>query len=73
MPAAAPASPTAPLIEPLSRREVEVLRLIAQGRSNEQIAEQLFLALNTVKGHNRKIFGKLQVQRQRGGRTCPRA
>jgi LuxR family transcriptional regulator, maltose regulon positive regulatory protein len=53
-----------PLIEPLSQRELEVLRLIVQGLSNQQISERLFLALDTVKGHNRKIFGKLQVQRR---------
>ena len=52
------------LIEPLSHRELEVLRLISQGLSNHEIGEQLFLALDTVKGHNRKIFGKLQVQRR---------
>jgi LuxR family maltose regulon positive regulatory protein len=53
-----------PLIEPLSRRELEVLQLIAQGRSDREISERLFLALSSVKGHNRKIFGKLQVQRR---------
>jgi LuxR family maltose regulon positive regulatory protein len=51
-----------PLIEPLSQRELDVLRLIAQGLSNRQISERLFLALSTVKGHNRIIFDKLQVQ-----------
>jgi LuxR family maltose regulon positive regulatory protein len=56
--------PAQPLIEPLSQRELEVLQLIAQGLSNREISERLFLALNTVKGHNRKIFGKLQVQRR---------
>ncbi len=50
------------LSEPLSPRELDVLRLIAQGRSNREIGEKLFLALDTVKGHNRKIFGKLDVQ-----------
>jgi LuxR family maltose regulon positive regulatory protein len=50
------------LIEPLSQRELEVLRLIAQGLSNDEISKRLFLALSTVKGHNLKIFGKLQVQ-----------
>ena len=59
-----PPSPAQPLIEPLSGREVEILRLIAQGLSNDQISERLFLALSTVKGHNRNIFGKLQVQRR---------
>jgi LuxR family maltose regulon positive regulatory protein len=53
-----------PLIEPLSIRELEVLRLISQGLSNREIGERLFLALDTVKGHNRRIFGKLQVQRR---------
>ncbi len=57
--------PTAqPLIEQLNPRELEVLQLIAQGLSNRQIAERLYLALSTVKGHNRNIFGKLQVQRR---------
>jgi LuxR family maltose regulon positive regulatory protein len=53
-----------PLIEPLSQRELEVLQLIAQGLSNQEISARLFLALSTVKGHNRTIFGKLQVQRR---------
>lgn len=51
-------------IESLSQRELEVLELIAKGFSNRQIAEKLFLALDTVKGHNRRIFEKLQVQRR---------
>jgi LuxR family transcriptional regulator, maltose regulon positive regulatory protein len=59
-----PASPAQPLIEPLSQRELEVLRLIAQGLSNREIGERLFLALITVKGHNQRIFGKLHVQRR---------
>jgi len=52
------------LVEPLSPRELEVLQLIAQGLSNHEICERLFLALDTVKGHNRRIFDKLQVQRR---------
>ena len=55
---------TQPLIEPLSQRELEVLRLIAQGLSNREIGERLFLALSTVKGHTRILFDKLQVQRR---------
>jgi LuxR family maltose regulon positive regulatory protein len=51
-----------PLIDPLSQRELKILQLIAQGLSNREIGERLFLALDTVKGHNRKIFDKLQVQ-----------
>jgi LuxR family maltose regulon positive regulatory protein len=53
-----------PFIEALSPREPEVLRLIAQGLSNDEIGRRLFLALDTVKGHNRRIFYKLQVQRR---------
>ncbi len=56
--------PPQPLIEPLSRRELEVLRLIAQGLSNQEISERLVVALETVKGHNKQIFAKLQVQRR---------
>jgi LuxR family maltose regulon positive regulatory protein len=53
-----------PLIEPLSQRELEILQLIAQGLSNREIGERLFLALDTVKGYNRRIYDKLQVQRR---------
>lgn len=56
--------PVQSIIDPLSPRELEVLRLVAQGFSNHEICEHLFLALNTVKGHNRRIFEKLQVQRR---------
>jgi LuxR family maltose regulon positive regulatory protein len=51
-----------PLIEPLSQRELKILQLITQGLSNREIGERLFLALSTIKGHNRNIFNKLQVQ-----------
>lgn len=57
-------SPEKLLIEPLTQREVDVLRLIAEGLSNQEIGDRLFLALDTVKGHNRRIFEKLQVQRR---------
>ena len=56
--------PAQPLIEPLSQRELEVLQLMALGLSNREISERLFLALSTVKGHNRRIFGKFGVQRR---------
>jgi LuxR family transcriptional regulator, maltose regulon positive regulatory protein len=58
------APPAHSLTEPLSQRELEVLQLIAQGLSNREISERLFLALDTVKGHNRRIYGKLLVQRR---------
>lgn len=60
----APPRSAQPLIEPLSDRELEILRLIALGLSNGNIGERLFLALDTVKGHNRRIFAKLQVKRR---------
>src|SRR5450759_3239145 len=56
--------PAQPFLEPLSPRELEVLHLMAAGLSNQEMCERLFVALDTVKGHNRKIFGKLQVQRR---------
>ena len=60
-----PSAPTAQsLTEPLSQRELEVLQLIALGLSNREISERLFLALITVKGHNRNIFRKLRVRRR---------
>jgi LuxR family maltose regulon positive regulatory protein len=48
-----------PLIEPLSDREVEVLRLIDQGLSNPEIAAKLVLSIGTVKVHTHNIFSKL--------------
>ena len=53
-----------PLIEPLSERELDVLRLVAEGLTNREIAERLFLALDTIKGNNRRIYAKLGVQRR---------
>ena len=54
-------SPSEILIEPLSERELEVLRLIAEGLSNSEIAGRLYISLSTVKGHTTNIFGKLNV------------
>jgi LuxR family maltose regulon positive regulatory protein len=51
-------------IDPLSEREIEVLRLVAQGLSRQEIASQLVLSLNTVKTHARNIYGKLGVHSQ---------
>jgi LuxR family maltose regulon positive regulatory protein len=45
----------------LSERELEVLRLIAAGLSNREIAEELYIAVGTVKRHINHIYGKLGV------------
>lgn len=50
-----------PLIDPLSERELEVLNLIAAGLKNREIAEELFVALSTIKSHVNNIYGKLGV------------
>ncbi|MBL7065917.1 MAG: tetratricopeptide repeat protein [Anaerolineae bacterium] len=63
-PALEPAAqePQADMVEPLSERELEVLRLIAEGLSNQEIARRLFLSLSTVKWHTSNIYGKLGVK-----------
>jgi DNA-binding CsgD family transcriptional regulator len=48
----------------ISRRELEVLQLIAEGRSNQEIADRLFISLPTVKSHSSSLFGKLDVRRR---------
>jgi LuxR family maltose regulon positive regulatory protein len=58
----APALKIDQLYEPLSERELEVLRLVAKGYSNRQIAEALFVTLGTVKKHLNNVFSKLQVK-----------
>lgn len=50
-----------PLIDPLSKRELEVLHLIAAGLSNQEIAQQLVIAVSTVKSHINHIYSKLSV------------
>ena len=49
------------LMEPLSRRELELLELLAEGLSNQDVAERLFLSPHTVKTHVRNIYSKLDV------------
>ncbi len=49
------------LVEPLSQRELEVLHLIALGRTNQEIARQLIVAPGTVKAHTASIYRKLDV------------
>jgi DNA-binding NarL/FixJ family response regulator len=55
-------APAAELIEPLSEREIEVLRVIAQGKTNKEIAVELYIAEGTVKNHVTNILGKLGVR-----------
>ena len=54
-------SPASALVQPLSARELEVLRLIASGKSNAEVARTLVIAISTVKTHTNSIFSKLQV------------
>ncbi|MEY8443188.1 response regulator transcription factor [Lactococcus ileimucosae] len=49
------------LYDELSKREMEVLKILAQGLSNQEIADQLFISLKTVKTHVSNIFNKLEV------------
>ena len=48
----------------LSKRELEVLQLIADGLSNQEIASKLFVSLNTIKTHSAQIFEKMEVKRR---------
>lgn len=55
------ASPQLPLLDPLSVRELEVLRLLARGASNQEIAEELVVAVDTVKRHVSNILSKMDA------------
>src|SRR5262249_23321691 len=55
-------SQSSALVEPLTRREQEVLRLLAEGASNQEIASQLVISLATVKKHVSNLLGKLGVE-----------
>jgi len=48
----------------ITRRELEILELIAQGMSNREIAEKLFVSENTVKTHSSRLFDKLSAKRR---------
>jgi LuxR family maltose regulon positive regulatory protein len=58
-PAVAPGVQPDGLVEPLSARELEVLRLLADGLSNQEIARELVIAVGTVKNHLKNVYGKL--------------
>jgi LuxR family maltose regulon positive regulatory protein len=55
-------APNGALIEPLTPRQEEVLRLMVEGRSNREIADDLYLSEGTIKAHIHQIFGKLMVR-----------
>ena len=55
------AQPSDPLVDPLSHREIDVLRLLDSELSGPQIAEQLYVSLNTLRTHTKRIFTKLDV------------
>jgi len=52
-----------PLLEPLTKRESEVLRLIAEGKSNKEIANLLFISIRTVQNHRGNIMSKLGIKK----------
>jgi LuxR family maltose regulon positive regulatory protein len=56
--------PGSNLTEPLSEREIEVLRLLAAGLSNQEIGEELFLATSTIKTHINHLYRKLQAEKR---------
>ena len=56
-----PGSATPSLVEPLSKRELEVMQLIAAGDSNAEIARALHISVGTVKNHAKNIYSKLNV------------
>ena len=60
-PTAGPMPAAQPLVEPLSERELEVVRLLAEGLTNREIAEALSVTVGTVKTHVNHIYGKLDV------------
>ncbi len=62
-----PHTPT--LIDPLSERELRVLRLVAAGLSNRDVAEALYISVNTVKTHLQRIYGKLGVSSRTAAAT----
>jgi len=64
--------PSPPLPEPLSDREMDVLRLIAAGLSNREIAQELVVEVSTVKWHINNLYGKLDVHSRTQAVACAR-
>ena len=53
------------LVEPLTGRELEILRLLAAGQTNQEIAQAMIVSVNTVKSHLKNVYGKLGVNNRR--------
>lgn len=53
------------LVEAISEREIEVLQLLADGRTNKEMAQAMFVSVNTIKSHLKSIYGKLNVNNRR--------
>jgi len=67
-----PSPLTQSLVDPLSERELEVLRLVAAGLSNREIAERLIITVGTVKTHVHNICGKLDARGRTRAVACAR-
>ena len=52
------------MVESLNERELSILRLMAAGLSNREIADELYLSVNTIKWYSSQIYGKLGVRRR---------
>ena len=68
-PRKAPSPPVQSLIEPLSDRELQVLELLVEGQTYYEIAQALYVSVNTVKTHVKNIYGKLGVHNRRDAAT----